>query len=617
MAEVRDAVPLIPTKAKPVQKQTVSVEDPFTEQRMVRETMNAEQLREDMRLMYRMIEGTRDDLRQRDREYAELREEMRARDNNREKDMFMLMEKLSEIQLEMTTNRDSTKSKTGLVDSPKFDPNLSIKKEPLEESFSCQNSNESTEERTETAEPNKKNSFITKPATYDGSTSWIDYRSHFDMCAELNNWTIQQKGLYLGVSLRGLAQGVLGNLPLEKQKDFEELSKALSERFSPESQTELYRAQLKEREWKHGENVAEFGQRILRLTTLAYPKADPCLINSLAMGFFVDAIPDSEMRLKVQQTRPKDLNEAVKVAVELEAFDRAERKRRGQKYVRQTHVPMEEYDDMNQIVQLLEKEKKDQALIIELINLIMHDQKKESYKRVNSVLKNNHELNTKGKYKKKCFNCGDDRHLANTCPKKTKCFACNETGHKSFECPKVQRKPGPNEKNVQVEQPSSRKVVMRAGAITRASYAVWKEKVISPTKTTDDGNKALPEEKRSLRDAQLADHEIKLIRSWVLKKQRPKWERVSGMSNRVKSCWSQFQRLCIHDDLLCRKWYERQKPERYQIIIPKGMRETMLQKCHDPIAGDHFGIQKTLEMIRQEYYWAGYYTYVMQYVSRC
>ena len=31
LAEVRDTVPLIPTKAKPVQKQTVSVEDPFTD----------------------------------------------------------------------------------------------------------------------------------------------------------------------------------------------------------------------------------------------------------------------------------------------------------------------------------------------------------------------------------------------------------------------------------------------------------------------------------------------------------------------------------------------------------------------------------------------------------
>ena len=143
---------------------------------------------------------------------------------------------------------------------------------------------------------------------------------------------------------------MLGNLPLEKQKDFEELSKALSERFSPESQTELYRAQLKEREWKHGENVAKFDQRILRLTTLAYPKSDPCLINSLAMGFFVDAISDSEMRMKIQQTRPKDLNEAVKVAVVLEAFDRTERQRRGQKYARQTNVPMEENAELNQTI---------------------------------------------------------------------------------------------------------------------------------------------------------------------------------------------------------------------------------------------------------------------------
>ena len=26
-----------------------------------------------------------------------------------------------------------------------------------------------------------------KPATFDGSTSWLDYKTHFDMCSELNN----------------------------------------------------------------------------------------------------------------------------------------------------------------------------------------------------------------------------------------------------------------------------------------------------------------------------------------------------------------------------------------------------------------------------------------------
>ena len=146
----------------------------------------------------------------------------------------------------MTTQKEITKDKISSADSQKVDLDRSIKKEPFEEAVLCPIDVKDTEKKKETVEPSKKSGFITKPATFDGSTSWIDYRSHFDMYSELNNWTVQHKCLYLGVSLRGLAQGVLGNLPLEDQNDFEALSKALSERFPPESQTELYRAQLKE-----------------------------------------------------------------------------------------------------------------------------------------------------------------------------------------------------------------------------------------------------------------------------------------------------------------------------------------------------------------------------------
>ena len=66
---------------------------------------------------------------------------------------------------------------------------------------------------------------------------------------------------------------MLWNLPAEDRNNFEKFIKALSERFSPESQTELYRAQLKERQWKHSKNIPGFGERILRLTTIAYPGA--------------------------------------------------------------------------------------------------------------------------------------------------------------------------------------------------------------------------------------------------------------------------------------------------------------------------------------------------------
>jgi hypothetical protein len=55
-------------------------------------------------------------------------------------------------------------------------------------------------------------STIIKPATFDGSGSWLDYKSHFEACSELNKWTNKQKGFYLVVSLRGQAQGIPGDL---------------------------------------------------------------------------------------------------------------------------------------------------------------------------------------------------------------------------------------------------------------------------------------------------------------------------------------------------------------------------------------------------------------------
>ena len=38
-----------------------------------------------------------------------------------------------------------------------------------------------------------------KPATFDGTGSWKDYRAHFDVVAELKGWPPTEKGLYLAV----------------------------------------------------------------------------------------------------------------------------------------------------------------------------------------------------------------------------------------------------------------------------------------------------------------------------------------------------------------------------------------------------------------------------------
>ena len=75
------------------------------------------------------------------------------------------------------------------------------------------------------------------------------------------------------------------------------------------------------------ENIPTFRQRILRLTTLAYRGAK-------AIGNFTDAISDPKKGLKIKQSSKEKLfTEAVKVAVAVEVFDKAERQQQGNKYV--------------------------------------------------------------------------------------------------------------------------------------------------------------------------------------------------------------------------------------------------------------------------------------------
>lgn len=55
---------------------------------------------------------------------------------------------------------------------------------------------------------------------YDGNFLWIDFKFYFDVCVELNEWIIVEKGMYLVVVLRGQVQGVFGNLLREDKCNY-------------------------------------------------------------------------------------------------------------------------------------------------------------------------------------------------------------------------------------------------------------------------------------------------------------------------------------------------------------------------------------------------------------
>ena len=167
---------------------------------------------------------------------------------------------------------------------------------------------------------------LMKPATYDGKSTWLDYKSHLEACATLGHWSEEDKAMYLAVSLRGQAQFVFGDLPGGVPRKYGELITVLNKRFSPPNQMELHRAQLRERKQRATDSLPELGQSIRCLTNLAYPTAPYDVRETLSKEYFIDALIDSDIRLRIKQSQPATLNDFIRQAVEQEAFVKVEEK---------------------------------------------------------------------------------------------------------------------------------------------------------------------------------------------------------------------------------------------------------------------------------------------------
>jgi hypothetical protein len=164
-----------------------------------------------------------------------------------------------------------------------------------------------------------------KPSLYDGQSPYEDYQVQFNMLADLNGWTHDVKALYLAGCLTGSARSVLNDMDPKARYEFGKLDEALRERFGTDDQSELFKAKLRNRVKSKEETLQELAHDIRRLVRLAYPKAPVRTHEDLTKDQFIEALGDSEIRWSVFQARPKSITEALKVAMELEAFKESEK----------------------------------------------------------------------------------------------------------------------------------------------------------------------------------------------------------------------------------------------------------------------------------------------------
>ncbi|VDI61377.1 Hypothetical predicted protein [Mytilus galloprovincialis] len=128
------------------------------------------------------------------------------------------------------------------------------------------------------------------------------------------------KAYELATSLRGVAQGIVTDIEPAKRLNYDYLVSALTSRFEPANQVNMYKVQMNSIYRKPSQTLPEMAQEIRRVTRQAYPTAPIEIRDQLAKDCFVRAINDPKIQLSIFQREPKTIDDCVRFGLEYEAF---------------------------------------------------------------------------------------------------------------------------------------------------------------------------------------------------------------------------------------------------------------------------------------------------------
>src|SRR5678816_4184140 len=161
-----------------------------------------------------------------------------------------------------------------------------------------------------------------KPGKFDGTGSLESFLVQFEVCATHNRWTDADKSDHLRCSLEKAATQLLWDFGAQPSASYDDLVERLRQRYGTEGQAETFRAQLYYRRQRPEESLSDLLHEIRRLVVLAYTVPSNETTQIIAKDSFLEAMRDRELSLKVREREPKNLDEAYRTALRLEAYQR-------------------------------------------------------------------------------------------------------------------------------------------------------------------------------------------------------------------------------------------------------------------------------------------------------
>ncbi|KAK7878057.1 hypothetical protein WMY93_031278, partial [Mugilogobius chulae] len=105
-------------------------------------------------------------------------------------------------------------------------------------------------------------------------------------------------------------------------------------------------------------------------------------------------------------------------------------------------------------------------------------------------------------------------------------------------------------------------------------------------------------------EEQASDSAIKAVKEYVVKKRFPKRQDRLALLDKAQKLLQQWKKLTVRDNILYRTVIDKlTHEEHHQVVCPSSRCEEVWRKVHE--AGAHFGPEKTLARIRQQFFWPG------------
>ena len=109
-----------------------------------------------------------------------------------------------------------------------------------------------------------------------------------------------------------------------------------------------------------------------------------------------------------------------------------------------------------------------------------------------------------------------------------------------------------------------------------------------------------------LRSFQLADESIAFVLQAKETNKRPLATAVKGMSTTVRKLCQLWDRLRCKDALLWRQYDDDSTKKNWlQLVVPRALRQEILQEIHQGVISGHLGEQKMMHQLRERFYWPG------------